>query len=54
MGGTTAEIAGVAIAITTVAIIAVLVTNGGNTARVITAAGNVFTNSLRVATRGGR
>lgn len=55
MGGSTAsEVIGVFAAIVTVAAIAVIITNGGQTAKVITAAGNVFTNSLRVATRGGQ
>lgn len=55
MGGSTAsEVIGVFAAIVTVAALAVIITNGGQTARVITAAGDVFTRSLRVATRGGR
>jgi hypothetical protein len=48
------EIIGLAGAIVVLAGVSVAIVNGGNTAKVITASGKAFTDSLRVATRGGK
>lgn len=50
----TTEIIGLASSIIVLAGISVAIVNGGNTAKVIGAAGKAFTDALRVATRGGR
>lgn len=42
----------IALAITTVALVATLVVNGANTAKVIGAAGGAFSNSLSAAQKG--
>ena len=42
----------VALAIVTVALVATLVVNGGNTAKVVSASGSAFTNSLSAAEKG--
>jgi hypothetical protein len=42
----------VALAITTIGLIAVLVTNGANTAKVVSAAGSAFSGSLSAAEKG--
>ena len=54
MDGTVQEIFGLAAAIVILAGLSVAIVNGGKTAQVIGAAGGAFTNSLRVATRGGK
>jgi hypothetical protein len=50
MRGTTSEIIGLFSAIVTVGLIVAVISRGGKTAQVITAAGNVFTKSLKIAT----
>lgn len=47
------EIIALAGAIVGVAALAVIITNGGKTAKVITASGNAFVNSIKAATAGG-
>lgn len=42
----------VALAVVTVALVATLVVNGANTAKVITAGGSAFSNSLTAAEKG--
>jgi hypothetical protein len=49
--GTTSELIGLFGAIVVIAGIGTVIFYGGKTAQVITAAGNVFTRSLRIATR---
>ena len=44
------QIFGVAGSIVTLAVIAVLIINGGKTAAIITASGNAFANSINTAT----
>ena len=44
----------VLLAITTIGLAATLVVNGPNTAKVVTSAGGVFTNSLTAAEKGGK
>lgn len=48
------EIVGLAGSIVVLAGVSVAIVNGGNTAKVIGAAGKAFTDSIRVATRGGK
>lgn len=48
--GTMTEVFGLAASLITLATIAFVIANGGKTARVITASGNVFVNSIRAAT----
>jgi hypothetical protein len=48
------EIIGLAASNVVLAGISVAIVNGGNTAKVIGAGGKAFTDSLTVATRGGR
>jgi hypothetical protein len=52
MRGTSSEVIGLFASIVTVALIVAVITRGGKTAQVITAAGNVFTRSLSIAIRG--
>jgi hypothetical protein len=42
----------VLLSVTTVALVATLVVNGANTAKVVSAAGGAFTNSLSAAEKG--
>lgn len=42
----------IALAITTIALVATLVVNGQNTARVISSAGGAFSNALSAAQKG--
>lgn len=46
------DITKVALAIVTVALVATLVVNGGNTSKVVTATGSAFSNSLSAAEKG--
>lgn len=48
------EVLGLAGSIVVLAGVSVAIVNGGNTAKVIGAAGKAFTDSIRVATRGGK
>lgn len=48
------QIIGIFASIVVLAGISVAIVNGGKTAQVIGAAGNAFSSSLRVATRGGK
>lgn len=48
------EITGLAASIIVLAGLSVAIVNGGKTAQVIGAAGKAFTDSLRVATKGGK
>ena len=51
MSGTLSEIIGVFASIVVLAGITVAVVNGGKVAKIITASGNAFTKSLKVATQ---
>jgi hypothetical protein len=42
----------IALSITTIALVATLVVNGSGTAKVITAGGSAFSNSIRAAQKG--
>lgn len=48
------EVIGLFASIVTVAALAVVIVNGGNTAKVIKASGDVFVRSIKVATAGGK
>ena len=48
------EIIGLAASIVVLAGFSVAIVNGDKAAKVITAAGNAFTSSLKVATKGGK
>ena len=54
MDATVQETFGLLTAIVVLAALSVAIINGGKTAQVIGAAGGTFTNSLKIATRGGR
>jgi hypothetical protein len=48
------QIIGIFASIVVLAGISVAIVNGGKTAQVVTAFGNAFSGSLRVATKGGK
>lgn len=48
------SITGLAASIVFLAIIAVAIINGGNTAKIITASGNAFTGAIKAATHPGK
>lgn len=54
MDSTIQETFGILTAIVVLAALSVAIVNGGNTAKVIGAAGGSFNSALRTATRGGK